>query len=82
MWNVWEAIRQLEMRIHALEVDNHDLRQQLAAAKRSFRVKKIVYHVHELHIQEMSGTMNIGITAPIDEADMEQLVVEMKREED
>jgi hypothetical protein len=82
VWNVWEAIQQLDMRVQRLERENQDLRKQLEATKRPFRVKKIVYHVHALHIKEMSGTLNIGITAPIDEEDMEQLVVDMKREED
>lgn len=82
MWNIWETIQQLDLRVRALEHENQELRKQLDSTKRPFRVKKIVYHVHALHIKEMSGTLNIGITAPLDEEEMEQLVVEMKREED
>ena len=86
MWNVWQAIQHLAQRVDALEAENRELRrlatERADAAKRPFRVKKIVYHVHALHIQEMKGTMNIGITAPLDEAEMERLVLEMQREDE
>lgn len=86
LWDVWQAIQHLAQRVEVLEQENRDLRRKMeeraVEAKRPFKVKKIVYHVHALHIQEMKGTMNIGITAPLDEAEMERLVLEMQREED
>lgn len=82
MWSVWDAIRQMEMRLQALELENRDLRKKLEIMQKPLKVKKVVYHVHALHIKEMSGTLNIGITAPLLEEEMEQLVVDMKREVD
>lgn len=82
LWSVWDAIRQLELRIQALEYENQELRKKLDLVKKPFKVKKVVYHVHALHIKEMSGTLNIGITAPLLEEEMERLVVDMKREVD
>lgn len=83
MWNVWEAIRSLELRLLALQSENEALRQELEAQKkRTLRIKKVVYHVHALHIQEMSGTLNIGINAPLLEEDMEQIELEMQKVKD
>lgn len=82
MWDVWQALQQLDARIRRLEAENADLRQQLQAGKRPLKVKKIVYHVHSLHIQEMKGTMNLGITGPLPESDMEQIQMEMLKQED
>ncbi|WP_157729570.1 spore germination protein GerPC [Tumebacillus algifaecis] len=70
-WNTWEAILQLQRRIEALERENQSLQKQIKQKQRPTNIKKLVYHVHALHIQEMSGTMNIGITAPIDEDEVE-----------
>lgn len=82
MWNLWEVLRQLEMRVANLEAANADLRHQLKTLKRPMRVKKIVYNVHSLHIQEMKGTMNLGITAPLPEEDMVQMELEMMDQQD
>ena len=78
LWNVWQAIQDLALRVERLEQENRELRQK----KRAVKVRKVVYHVHSLHIQEMKGTMNIGITAPLDEEQMERLVFEMQQEDD
>ncbi|WP_165898639.1 spore germination protein GerPC [Tumebacillus sp. BK434] len=82
MWDVWQALQQLEARIRRLEAENVELRQQLKAGKRPLKVKKIVYHVHSLHIQEMKGTMNLGISAPLPEEEMEQFRMEMQKQQD
>lgn len=80
MWNVWDAIRSLETRLQALQVENAELRRELdAEKKRTFKVKKVVYHVHSLHIEEMSGTLNIGMNAPLPEEEMEQIEMEMRK---
>ena len=80
LWNLWEAFRGLEQRVQRLEYENQELREQVEKAKRPFKVKKVVYHVHNLTIREMKGTMNIGLIAPLDEEEMEQIEVEMTRE--
>jgi hypothetical protein len=83
VWNVWEAIRSLEARLLALQCENEALRRELEAQKkRTLRIKKVVYHVHSLHIDEMSGTLNIGINAPLSEEDMEQIELEMQKTKD
>jgi hypothetical protein len=71
----------MEMRLGMLEQENRGLRKQLETMGRPLRVKKVVYHVHALHIEEMSGTLNIGITAPLDEKDMERIELDLKKEE-
>ncbi|ARU62093.1 hypothetical protein CBW65_14595 [Tumebacillus avium] len=82
MWDVWQALQQLDARIRRLEAENAELRQQLNASKRPLKVKKIVYHVHSLHIQEMKGTMNLGITAPLPEEEMEQIQMDLQKQSD
>ncbi|MGB8954675.1 MAG: spore germination protein GerPC [Tumebacillaceae bacterium] len=81
MWNLWEVVRHLEMRVQALERENHAIREELRETKKRFKVRKMVYHIHALHIKEMSGTLNIGVTAPIDEKEMERLILEMKQDD-
>lgn len=86
MWNVWDVIRQLESRIRALECENGELRRELqdlqTKAKRPLRVKKLVYHVHTLNIEEMSGTLNIGLNGSLPEEELEEIEWEMKRQRD
>ena len=81
VWNLWEVVRHLEMRVQALERENHAIREELRETKKRFKVRKMVYHIHALHIKEMSGTLNIGVTAPIDENEMERLILEMKQDD-
>lgn len=69
------------MRVQALERENHAIREELRETKKRFKVRKMVYHIHALHIKEMSGTLNIGVTAPIDEKEMERLILEMKQDD-
>ena len=59
VWNLWEVVRHLEMRVQALERENHAIREELRETKTRFKVRKMVYHIHALHIKEMSGTLNI-----------------------
>lgn len=81
VWNLWEVVRHLEMRVQALERENHAIREELRETKKRFKVRKMVYHIHALHIKEMSGTLNIGVTAPINENEMERLILEMKQDD-
>ncbi|PWK08481.1 spore germination protein GerPC [Tumebacillus permanentifrigoris] len=86
MWSVWDVIRQLESRIRALEIENIELRRVVqevqAKSKRPLRVKKLVYHVHTLHIEEMSGTLNIGLNGSLQEEEMEEIELEMHNQQD
>lgn len=53
------------------------MRRLIAQQQGVTKIRKLVYQVQSLHIKEMSGTMNIGIIAPLDEEAVENMPFEM-----
>ncbi|EGL82731.1 hypothetical protein CathTA2_1739 [Caldalkalibacillus thermarum TA2.A1] len=64
-----EYIQHLEERLQKLEKDNEELKQKLENIK-PVHIENINYKIQELVVQELSGTLNIGLTA---EADAEEI---------
>ncbi|MFD0712230.1 spore germination protein GerPC [Paenibacillus sp. GCM10027626] len=69
MHMIEQRMRQLEEKQQLLEKENEKLNNQLLQIK-PVHIENINYKVQELTVKELSGTLNIGLTAL---ADQEQL---------
>jgi hypothetical protein len=62
-----------ENRLHALVTENAELRATLAAQPPP-QPAHITYKIQELHVNELQGTLNIGLTAQAGQEELNQLV--------
>lgn len=73
----------IEQRLQYLEQELTRLRQENASLKNKIdqlkpvQVEKIEYKVHELHVETLSGTLNIGLTANGEETGIGEVVEKM-----
>jgi len=63
----------LEQRLLAVETENAELRQSLADQPPP-PPAHITYKIQELHVNELQGTLNIGLTAQAGQEELNQLV--------
>jgi len=64
-------IRQLEEKWKRLEEETRRLQHQLQQLK-PVHIEHIHYKIQELHLRDLSGTLNIGLTALSDPEQLEQ----------
>ncbi|UOF90490.1 spore germination protein GerPC [Fodinisporobacter ferrooxydans] len=76
--DVWIMLQQLQQRVERLERENEQLKQQLQMA---MRIKRLEYHIEELHVRNLRGTLNIGITAQGSEKDLQNMIGELQSKE-
>lgn len=78
-WMAWmvQRIQALEQRQQELEADNKRLAEQLAAIK-PVQYGDITYKVQELHVNELSGVLNVGLTSLAEEGQLQELIGQMK----
>ncbi|MCR8843897.1 spore germination protein GerPC [Paenibacillus sp. SC116] len=87
---VWQAleerIRSMEARISQLEAqvqqqstDNQALQATIKEVK-PIQIGTINYKIQELHVSELSGTLNVGLTAFTDEKEMQKLIGSLKEQ--
>ena len=60
--NIEQRIQQLEKQLQQLQDDNKKLTEQLEKLK-PLHIDNINYKIQELTVQQLSGTLNIGMTA-------------------
>ncbi|MDF2925984.1 MAG: hypothetical protein K0R57_4898 [Paenibacillaceae bacterium] len=80
-WASWleQRLQSLEQRVLELESDNKDLREQLAGIK-PVQCGNITYKVQELHVNELTGTLNIGLTSLAEEGQLKDMIDQIKME--
>jgi predicted RNase H-like nuclease (RuvC/YqgF family) len=78
MYEIWRMFQELYTRVERLEYENQILKQQLQMA---MRIKRLEYHIEELHVRNLRGTLNIGITANGTEQDLRNMVSELQDKE-
>lgn len=66
----------LEAKVKKTKETNTKLKEQ---AKTTLHIERLEYKIHELHVQTLSGTMNLGITAQADENTMNDLVNQLTK---
>lgn len=74
MWNeLWGRIEKLEHEVKFLKRENKQLREAISTIK-PISIEKITYKVQELHVETLSGTLNIGLTTQDAVEDLEGFV--------
>lgn len=74
-----QRIQALEKQQKELEEANQKLKDQLAEAKKD-QGGNITYKIQELHVNELKGTLNIGLTTLADEGQLKDMLGQMKFE--
>ncbi len=67
----------MEERLRQLEEANRLLKEQVEAVK-PVQYGNITYKVQELHVNELTGTLNIGLTSLADEGQLKTMMEQMK----
>ncbi|MNC25585.1 Spore germination protein GerPC [compost metagenome] len=67
----------LEEQLRRLEEANQKLKEQVDGLKPA-QYGNITYKVQELHVNELTGTLNIGLTSLADEGQMKAMMEQMK----
>lgn len=73
------CIAAMEGRLRELEEANRLLKEQVDGAK-PVQYGNITYKVQELHVNELTGTLNIGLTSLADEGQLKTMMEQMKME--
>ncbi|HET7580688.1 MAG TPA: spore germination protein GerPC [Bacillales bacterium] len=69
----YQMIQELQYRIMHLEQENQKLKEKVEDIK-PVVIENINYKIQELNVDELKGTLNIGLTG---EADLENMASEM-----
>ena len=67
----------MEEQLRQLEEANRLLKEQVEAVK-PVQYGNITYKVQELHVNELTGTLNIGLTSLADEGQLKAMMEQMK----
>lgn len=68
-----QRLKYLEQEIHRLKQENAFLKEKIEQLK-PIQIEKIEYKVHELHVETLSGTLNIGLTANGEDAGVGEVI--------
>ncbi|MRG29479.1 hypothetical protein GIJ05_15200 [Laceyella tengchongensis] len=77
---LWERIYSLENRLQMLVNENEALQQQVKQLK-PLHIDKIEYKIHELHVETLSGTLNIGLTATGEENGVGEIIEQVVKQQ-
>ncbi|MGA8943579.1 MAG: spore germination protein GerPC [Thermoactinomyces sp.] len=75
-YHIEQRLQFLEQELIRLRQENEMLRKKIDQLK-PVQVEKIEYKVHELHVETLSGTLNIGLTANGEEAGIGEVIEKM-----
>ncbi|WP_134700087.1 spore germination protein GerPC [Ammoniphilus sp. YIM 78166] len=73
-------LKQLEERIEQLEKQNEELKEKVDKIK-PITIENINYKIQELTVEELSGTLNIGMTALTDPEELKKWMGEAEEGE-
>jgi spore germination protein PC len=74
-----EELSQLKTQIEALKKENEELRVKMEAIK-PLHIERIEYKIHELHVDTLSGTLNVGLTATGDDSCVGEVIEKIVEE--
>ncbi|SDW81897.1 Spore germination protein GerPC [Marininema mesophilum] len=78
---LWDRINQLQQEMDALRQENEEIRKKLDAIE-PLRIENMDYKVQELHVQTLSGALNIGLTLTGDDESMLKMVERLREKTD
>lgn len=76
---LWDRLNQLQQEIDTLRQENEAFSKKLAELE-PLRIERIEYKVQELHVETLSGTLDIGMTVKGDEKSIARIIEQMKQE--
>lgn len=79
---LYDRLQHLETEITQLKQQNEELGKKINQTTHPVHIDKIEYKIHELHVQTLSGTLNVGLTANGDDTclgDVVEKIVEEHR---
>jgi light-regulated signal transduction histidine kinase (bacteriophytochrome) len=91
-WIAWleQRLQLLEQRQQELESANKQLKEQVESANKQLKEQlegiqpvqcgNITYKVQELHVKELTGTLNIGLTSLAEEGQLKDMIGHIKAE--
>lgn len=83
LWAEYQRFRLgVEERLVRLEAENRKLKEALEAAlqqTKPLHIDHITYKVQELHVRDLTGTLNIGLTALADPKQLESWLAEQEK---
>lgn len=68
-----ETIKKFEEKLESLEEENKELKQKVEEMK-PINIENINYKIQELSVQELSGTLNVGLTSLADSEELKELI--------
>jgi spore germination protein PC len=74
-----EELSQLKTQIEALKKENEELRVKMEAIT-PLHIERIEYKIHELHVDTLSGTLNVGLTATGDDSCVGEVIEKIVEE--
>lgn len=74
-----EYLRWLEDKLTKLEKENEELKKMVKELK-PIHIENLNYKIQELVVQELSGTLNIGLTGEIDEKQIKNWLEKEEKE--
>src|SRR5699024_12283373 len=77
---LWDRLNQLEQEIEDLKQENQELRQKIGSIQ-PLQVDSIQYKVQELHVENLNGTLDIGLNIQADDENIAQMIEKMKEGE-
>lgn len=80
-WANWlmERLQVMEQRQQELEEENKRLQERIDSME-PVRCGDITYKIQELHIKELTGTLNIGLTSLAEEGQIQDMITQLKNE--
>ncbi len=75
-YHIEQRLQYLEHELTRLIQENASLKKKIEQLK-PVQVEKIEYKVHELHVDTLSGTLNIGLTANGEETGIGEVIEKM-----
>lgn len=76
---LWDRLNQLQQEIDTLRQENEAFSKKLAELE-PLRIERIEYKVQELHVETLSGTLDIGMTVKGDEKSIARIIEQMKQD--
>ena len=71
-----QRLKYLEQEIRRLQQENRQLKEAIEQLK-PMHIEKIEYKIHELHVETLSGTLNIGLTANGEDVGVGEIIEKM-----
>jgi len=72
--------KQTEVKFQMLEEENNELKEKLSEIK-PIHIENMNYKIQELHVKELTGTLNIGMTALTDPEKIKKWMSESNEED-